>query len=87
MDGEDNVRPISGQRVQSRLPDVQPDVVKLLEDLLEEARAGQLVGIVSGLVYHDGQGTFARAGLMSLTSVGGITVALHKFCNDFEENE
>lgn len=70
-----NVEPIRpGIQVPER--EANPDVVALLEEMLTQAKSGELVGFSGAMLYYDGPAARRRAGLASYALIGATQSAV-----------
>ena len=60
---------ITGQR------EVRDDVIKMLENLLDEARSGALIGVVYAAGYFDERTSYASSGKVARQILGALTLA------------
>lgn len=58
-----------------------PNVVKALEDCLEQARAGTIVGIVIVKRMHDSVGEYSFGGHCGMTAIGALHAAATRIAN------
>lgn len=82
QDTEDKVVPISGEGVIIENCDVHEGLVKELEELLERAKSGEIVGLTGALLHHDKSTSYRLAGLGSRALVGALAVAQHELIED-----
>lgn len=63
-----------GQMVPASEPDT--DTIWLLEDILERAKAGEIVGVYIAALHHDATASWSRAGMVGPYSfLGALTAA------------
>jgi hypothetical protein len=55
--------------------EANPNVVKALEECLEQAKSGQIVGVVIAKRMHDSVGEYSFAGYLGMTGIGALTAA------------
>jgi len=51
------------------------EVIKSLEECLEQAKAGEIIGVVIAKREHDGSGSYSYAGFLGMSVVGAMTCA------------
>lgn len=57
-------------------PTVNETCVEMLEDILERAKAGQVIGVALGLTHYDGTSAYAIGGMVGCHSlIGALDVA------------
>lgn len=56
--------------------DPNPEVIRVLEDLLNQAQSGEIIGFTGAVVYYDAAAGRARAGKVSYSSIGALFAAL-----------
>ena len=84
MSDASNIVGIHGQPVmQERRPNDL--IIKRLEWLLEAARAGEVVGLASAYVFHDGSSQFTINGVISYSMVGALHASLVDAANEIME--
>jgi len=64
----DKVVSLRGEPIYQGSP--QPDVITELEQLLEQARSGEVVGLAVALAYRDGTSSCGWGGIVSISVVG-----------------
>jgi hypothetical protein len=74
----DNIVALTGRPVGA--PTGEPDrfLVEVLEDLLERAKSGQIVGMAAVFLEHDGQSAYDIVGRVGgFTMAGALAAAVH----------
>lgn len=64
--------------------EVNPEVVQMLEDLLDHARSGEIKTVVAVFVHADDTAGSWQKGTKSYRLVGMLTKVLHDLCADME---
>lgn len=77
---KDNVESLFGNPLVRREPNA--DLVETLEGMLEEAKAGEIVGLAGVTLYHDRQTGFRLAGLTTRAVIGTLVVVTAKLSAD-----
>lgn len=79
-----NVTPIrSNVLTQEREPD--PEVIRHLDELLNMARSGELIGITGAVLYFDGLAGRVRVGKVGFSSLGACQSALFQATKELLE--
>lgn len=81
--GSDKVVSLTGTPLVSR--EVRLDVVEALERLLEEAKAGEVVGVIVPVLFYDGATAIREAGLATRALIGAAVVAQHMLVKAVDE--
>ena len=81
----DNVQSLHGDPVIQRKAD--PDVVKLLKGMLEEAQSGEIIGFVGAILHCNDLSSICRAGIATRVLLGSLTMTQHCLIRDFEAEE
>lgn len=85
-----NVSPIRPDLADKAIMPNEPDpiLVKFLEELLEEARSGQIQGIVWAALHPGDLTSYGRAGLVTSAVIGKIEIAkMHCVKQAIEDEE
>lgn len=64
---------------------VDENVVQVLEKALEEAKAGELVGVCMAKVYYDMQTHQASSGVVNYATIGRLYVLIDRVASDLRE--
>lgn len=79
----DNVVSIHGGPVIQKVR--RDDVVEELEEMLEMARSGEIVGFAGAILYHDAATGVRRAGLATRALIGAIETAKFHLLSESEQ--
>ena len=83
MTKKDNVASLYGNPVIQKK--ANPGVVKLLEELLESARSGVVIGFAGAVIDCDDCSAPRRAGVATRGLLGALAIAQHRMIREFEE--
>ncbi len=79
-----NIESLFGDAVVTHKPN--PDVIKALEEVLEMARSGEIVGFVGAVLHGDDSTTIRRAGYSTRGLIGTLVIAEHLLILDHVPN-
>ena len=71
---ESNVESLYGGAVIADF-DTHPAVIELLEEMLEAAQSGEILGFTGVVMHSDGSTSLREAGLSNRSTIGGLEVA------------
>lgn len=81
---DDNVRSLFGQPIVRR--EVNPACVKILEQMVEAARSGEVVGVALVAVYSDEGTTTRRGGVLTIGALGQISRLHARVMRDLDDD-